>query len=285
LNIFHIRAALDSWPAAECYKNKTGTNAMAQPRAPFSPSRFAGAEAGLSFALGLPRIDGVLGGGLALHALHEIAPSAPSHAGAALGWALILAGQALRRRRARAEILLVQQDFAALESGALYGAGLSAFGLAPARVLLVRAARPLDALWTMEEGLRCAGFAAVIGEIGQSQEADLTATRRLSLSAQAGEGLGLLLRPRPDPNASACVTRWEVAAAPGTGDRFGGLGRIGFALNLTKNKRGPTGAWDVEWDVYERGFASADSLPVAAPSSGRPHRQSRAASGFRAVSG
>jgi protein ImuA len=43
--------------------------------------------------LGLKRADGLLGGGLALGALHEVSPAAPIHLGAACGFALALAAR------------------------------------------------------------------------------------------------------------------------------------------------------------------------------------------------
>ena len=213
--------------------------------------------------LSLGAADAVLGGGLALCELHEIVPAAPLHAGAALGFALALAMAAPTRS---GPIVFVQQDFAAVEAGALYGLGCDLFGLASARLLVVRAASPRDALWAMEESLKTRGLAAVIGELAQSGEAaDLTATRRLSLAAQKGGALALLLRQYVYGQASAAATRWQIAAAPGAADGFGGLGRTGFSLTLTKNRRGPCGDWILQWDHHGACFIPAVSGAVAAP--------------------
>ena len=54
---------------------------------------FGAEEAGLP--LGLPALDGALGGGLAFGALHEIAPAAPIHLGAAFGFALAMTTRAM----------------------------------------------------------------------------------------------------------------------------------------------------------------------------------------------
>jgi protein ImuA len=214
-----------------------------------------------SIFLGAP--DRVLRGGLALSELHEIVPAAPPHAGAALGFALALALTAPLRG---GTIVFVQQDFAALEAGALYGLGCDHFGLAPTRLLVVRAATPRDALWAMEEALKTRGLTAIIGELAQHGEAaDLTATRRLSLAAQKGGALALLLRQYAFGEPSAAATRWQVAAAPGAGDGFGGLGRTGFSLALTKNRRGPCGNWILQWDHHGACFIPAVSRAVAAP--------------------
>lgn len=202
--------------------------------------------------LGLPTLDAALGGGLACAALHELAPAAAAQFGAAAGFALALA--ALRTAGGNAA-LLIQTDFAAHEAGALYGPGLDGFGLPMERLILLRVPRPVDALWACEEGLKSRGVAVVIVELPEAGEvADFTATRRLTLAARAGGGLGLLLRHRPLPIATAAATRWQVASAPSTPDRFGGLGRTAFDLSLNRNRRGHSGRFIVHWDHHERAF-------------------------------
>jgi protein ImuA len=208
--------------------------------------------------------------GLGLRAghLHEIVPAGIFHLGAAAGFALGLAAQ-LRRPGA---LVWIQQDMAALEGGRPYGPGGALFGFDPARLLLVRTATARDALWAMEESLRCPGVAAVIGELsGAGEAADLTATRRLNLAMQAHATLGLLLRQQPLRGTSACASRWIVRAARGRGDRFGGLGRAAFALTLEKNRHGPAGAFTLEWNDDERCFRAALPVAVAAPAFDRPH--------------
>ena len=81
----------------------------------------------------------------------------------------------------------------------------------PARLLVVTARRDEDVFWAMEEGLRCPGIAAVLGE---TRAADATAGRRLSLAAEKSGVPALLLRPQPAPPQSVCVTRWRIASAP-----------------------------------------------------------------------
>jgi protein ImuA len=226
-------------------------------------------------SLGAP--DSVLHGGLALAELHELAPAAAFHCGATLGFALALS---LLAPRVKGTILFAQQDFAALEAGALYGLGCDLFGLASSRLLLVRTATPRDALWVMEEGLKTRGLAAVVGELAEEgKAADLTATRRLSLAAEKGGALCLLLRQRALRAPSAAATRWEVAGAPGMTDRFGGMGRTGFGLTLTKNRRGACGSWVLQWDHHEQRFVPALSLAVAAPPLHRSGEAAIAAAG------
>ena len=144
----------------------------------------------LPLALGAVDIDSTLGGGLSYGALHEFSPAGPLHFGAACGFTLGLAALAARSGK---ETLWIQTDFAQLEGGALYGIGLDLFGLAAKRLLVLRAARAIDALFAMEEALKCRAIGSVIAEL-PDDSTGLTATRRLSLAAREHGGLGLLLR-------------------------------------------------------------------------------------------
>ncbi|MBI3436781.1 MAG: hypothetical protein HY056_17150 [Proteobacteria bacterium] len=219
-------------------------------------------------ALHLPAVDHALGGGLICGAVHEIWPSAAIHSGAATGFALALATLTHQERR---EVVWIETDFAATEAGHPYGPGLDLLGLARNRLLLLRVARMRDALWAMEEGLRCRAVAVVLAELTPGVAADLTATRRLALAAREGGGLGLILHHRPSLLASAAMTRWEVSSARGQRDAFGGMGRTAFVLSLVRNRRGPVGRWLVTWDHHERVFAlPAPSLDMAETAGNRP---------------
>src|SRR6516225_2954619 len=73
----------------------------------------------------------------------------------------------------------------------LYGPGLAAHGLDPARLVLVRAPRNAEILWAMEEGLRAPSIAAVVGEVGSLAA---VASRRLQLAAERSVITAFLLR-------------------------------------------------------------------------------------------
>ena len=218
-----------------------------------------------SFALGVPAIDAALGGGLPGAALHEVS-AAPVHLGAAAGFALALA--ALAQERAK-ETLWIATDFGSLETGALYGPGLDQLGLATERLLIARVARPVDALFAMEEALKCRALSAVIAELGEAP--DLTATRRLSLAAKDHGGFGLILQHGASDAPSAARTRWQVMSAPSMPDEFGGLGSTAFSLELIRNRRGPCGTWTLTWD-HHAGVFAALSLGVAEADRDRPDR-------------
>jgi len=205
--------------------------------------------------LGIAVIDDALGGGLARGALHEIAAPSETHLAAATGFALGLVSSC--------RLLWLAEDMALIESGAPYGPGLDAFGLAPERLLMVSAARPRDLLWAMEETLRCRTIGAVIGE-WRHGEIDMVALRRLSLAAAESGALALLLRAAPAGEASTAATRWIVGAAP----------NARFAAQLVRNRRGPTGSWILEWsDNDERFLLATHAQPVAAPAPDRSHRK------------
>ncbi len=190
--------------------------------------------------LGPPLLDAALGGGLALGALHEATAGAPGQEGALLAFGLALAAAAARATGR--PVLLVQQELALLEAGELYGPGLAAWGLPAEAVLLVRVRQMQDLLFVMEEGLKCTGLSAVLGECAAAVPEALTATRRLSLAARAGRTLGLLLRQRPDPAPCAAFTRWRVASAPSAADdAYGGFGPPRLDATLTRNRAGPAG--------------------------------------------
>ena len=220
--------------------------------------------------LGMP-IDATLSGGLVCGALHELAPAAPIHLAASSGFALALAALA---GGIRGQVLWIATDYATAEGGGPYGPGLDIYGLPAARLLMLRVPRPVDVLWAMEEALRCRALACTIAELtGLGAEADLTATRRLALAARDGCGpLGLLLRHRATAVPSAAATRWQIASSPSEPDAYGGLGRVRFDLTLSKNRRGPSGRWIVEWNHHERAFQPAVSVGVAETALDRPDR-------------
>src|SRR6202521_5264398 len=205
-----------------------------------------------ALAFGIPSLDAALGGGLATGALHEIAAAREAEIPAATGFALILAA------RNQGPLVWIAEDMALAENGAPYGPGLEDLGLAPERLIAVKAAKSRDVLWAMEEALAgAAGPGAVLGEIRSG--IDLTAPRRLALAAGRGRALALLLRSAPANDASAAATRLLVGAAPsrplsGAIPMAFGPGPPRFCVRLARNRRGPLGAWMLEFDRVEQRF-------------------------------
>ena len=200
---------------------------------------------------GLAPIDALLPeGGLLTGALHEIeAGPGPSgrvapHDGAALGFTAHLLG-----RFGPGTILWCRRPTGTFDAPP-YAPALAAW-FDPARLLTVTARRDEDLFWAMEEGLRCPGIAAVVGE---TRAADPTAGRRLSLAAEKNGVPALLLRAQPAPPQSVCATRWRIASAPSQSTP--GLADVGTArwrLELRRNRFGTpsaaeTPSWLLEWN-------------------------------------
>jgi protein ImuA len=161
-------------------------------------------------------------------------------------------------------VVWIAEDLSIAESGALYGPGLDAAGLAPERLVTVAAARGREVLWAMEEALRSPAVGTVIGEIRGERGIDAVATRRLSLAAAARGSLALILRTAPGEDFSAAATRWIVGATR-SGAIAHGIGPPRLIARLARNRRGHLGAWMLEWNRVEQRYvlAPADSQPVA----------------------
>lgn len=156
-----------------------------------------------------------LGG--ACHSEIFAASGEASGAAAALALALDDLRHAARDRTAEAEdrraVLWVQTREAARRNGRPYRPGLPAE--LRHRVVHVLADKPEDALFALEEGVRCREIAFVLGEIGGNpRKLDFVASRRLTLAAER-HGVPLyLVRYDAARDLSSARLRWEVAAAP-----------------------------------------------------------------------
>ena len=190
-----------------------------------------------------PSVDQVLpAGGLARAALHEILGTT-ALSGAALGFcALVLA-------RSGGTVLWIGAEPEA------WPPGLVRFGLDPARLVLVRASRPADALWAMEEALRCP---AVSAALLASPGIGLTAGRRLMLAAEAGGALGLLLRAdSPHPGPAVALTRWRISPRPG-----GTPSEAHWQVELLRSRGGAGGNWPLRWHEAAGELLDEASLPA-----------------------
>lgn len=172
-------------------------------------------------------------------------------------------------------LLWVQERMAILEAGRVHppglvqssigqglgGQGLAGRGSAVPDLIHVEARDARDALWAMEEGIRCPDIGAVIGELwGDPAALDFTATRRLAVAAEAHGVAAFLVRLSGLANLSGARSRWRVASAPSLANRF--------------NPRAPgAAAWDAElfrargarpgrWRLATQEAAVAGPLPA-----------------------
>lgn len=225
-----------------------------------------GAGGGRSVAvapLGAPDLDAALpGGGLRFAALHEVTGS-----GAAGFVAALVARCALARPTA---LLWCQQHRRVREEGALYGPGLAAAGIDPARLLVVDAWDDGEALWVLEEALRSPAIAAAVAEVAA---ADLFRSRRLQLAAEAGGGAAFLLGPRrPAMQPSAAMTRWHVqlrAPPAAAGSSLPEPGPLAWRAELWRVKGAVPTSFEVGFDASTLCFHLAAELADRPLSPGR----------------
>ena len=194
---------------------------------------------------GVSAIDAALpGGGLARGALHEVGGLGGDEEDGAVAVAFLAD---ILARLAPPEPLLWCHA-----ADDLYGPGLVARGLAPDRLISVRARDDRTVLEAMEDGLKVPALAAVVGEVGALP---LTASRRLQLAAaNSGVTAFALRRWRTGACAEAeraapvaATTRWRVSALPSRPiDGEPGLGRFLWNVELTRCRGGVPAQWIVE---------------------------------------
>ena len=212
-----------------------------------------------SWLFGLKTLDDALPAtGLAPDGLHEASGGTAADGPAAAAFLAALLVR-LRWRDGRGTVLVCQSRWAGGRFGRLHGPGWRDLGLDAADFLVLRTRREEDVPWAMEEGLRCAGLAAVLAEV---ESIDFIASRRLSLASREGLTPALLLRHDGLGPASAALTRWRVAALPGRGDPFDGdaPGPPRWRLELVRCRGGRPAACDVEWNRETGDFSLAAAL-------------------------
>jgi protein ImuA len=207
-------------------------------RAPFDPAN-SPAEGGV------PALAGVS------PTLAELFAASPRDC----GWA----GFLLPQLPAAGPWLWVQERMAILEAGRVHPPGLPGHAL-----IHVEARDSREALWAMEEGLRCAAMGAVIGEIwGDPAALDFTATRRLAVAAERNGVAAFLIRLGGHANLSGARYRWRVASAPSLAHPYDprAPGAAAWEAELFRARGRPPGRWVVSHDrAPEAGAAAAFHL-------------------------
>jgi protein ImuA len=158
----------------------------------------------------------------------------------ASGAALALAGLAPDTR----SLLWVQDRAAVRLAGRPYRPGLPAE--LRHRVIHVAARTPEDALFALEEGVRCRELAGVIGEIaGNPRVFDFTASRRLTLAAERHGVPLVLVRLDAARDLSSARMRWQVGAAPSLPPRWNAQapGAPAWRAELFRARTHPPGEW------------------------------------------
>ncbi|MGB7268843.1 MAG: hypothetical protein WBC90_04900 [Albidovulum sp.] len=156
-----------------------------------------------------------------------------------------------------APILWVQDRLSGQESGNPYLPGLRGRS-----VIRVDVSRPADALWAMEEGLRCKALSAVIGEIsGDPPVLNFTATKRLALRAEASKMPCWLIRRAASPDLSAARDRWRIASLPSAPHPHdpSAPGAAQWQAELFRSRHQQPGIWVASDD------RAADRVDLSAP--------------------
>jgi protein ImuA len=168
------------------------------------------------------------------------------------GWAGFLVAQLDTAR----PLLWVQDRMAILESGRIHPPGLPTQNL-----IHVEARDAKDALWAMEEGVRCCALSSVIGEIwGDPRALDFTATRRLAVASERSGVPCWLVRLGGTANLSGARMRWRIASAPSLTNPFDprAPGTPSWDAELFRARGSPPGRWSVAHEAGRFHLVSRD---------------------------
>jgi protein ImuA len=128
----------------------------------------------------------------------------------------------------------------------LFPPALKFFGIEPHRIIFIDVRREKDALWVMEQALKCNALAAVVGEL---RDISFSESRRLQLAAGESRITGFLHRRYPyTANTLASVSRWKISPiASQLPDKLPGVGFPRWKVELEKIRNGKPGVWQIEW--------------------------------------
>lgn len=135
--------------------------------------------------------------------------------------------------------------------------------LDPVRLLVARTPDQTDSLAVAEEALRDGAIPFVVIEF--TRPLDLREGRRLQLAARAGGTTGLCIILE-GMGSNAAETRWRVVPVFDVAREDSTLMR----WEITKNKSGTLGVWDVRWDLQTRRLHVVSASGLRAGSAGTP---------------
>jgi len=159
------------------------------------------------------------------------------------GWA----GFLLAQLDSEKPLLWVQDRMAILESGRVHPPGLPS-----GELIHVETRDAKDALWAMEEGVRCSCLAAVIGEIwGDPKALDFVATRRLAVASERSGTPCWLVRLGGTANLSGARMRWRIGSAPSLANSLDprASGLPAWDVELFRARGAPPGRWMVSHEA------------------------------------
>ncbi|MDX2266446.1 MAG: hypothetical protein NW215_15915 [Hyphomicrobiales bacterium] len=197
--------------------------------------------------------------------LHEVACETPRAYAAAMAFALAAAGIS---NKAGKPLLMATLAGEAQEHGSLYGPGLQALGIDPARLCMVTVDREKELLWAAEEAASCAALGAVVVVLARREKLyGFTVSRRLKLR-QEKSGVPLFIVRQASSDATAATARWHIACLPSRGviaphSSVPLVGAPRFSVRRDACAGLPPQTWEVELDA-------SMGVRMAAPLSDRP---------------
>lgn len=184
-------------------------------------------------------------------AVHEFISASKSEAAATAGFMSGLLGTLMRKGSC---LWVCSQQI-------IFPTALRAFGILPDQVLFVRVKDCKQALWVIEEGLKCESLSAVVGEV---PDLSFTESRRLQLAVEKSHVTGFIHRSvRGQAGSVACVSRWRIRPVPTFDSRVPGVGVPMWSVELVKIRNGKPGSWQVAWT--DLGFRVAVERAVDVP--------------------
>ncbi len=184
-------------------------------------------------------------------AVHEFLSPGPGQAAAACGF---LAGLLSTFLRPEAGLLWIGS------SRLIFPPALKAFGLDPQRIIFIDLKTDKEALWAIEEALKCRALPAVVGEL---RELSFTESRRLQLAVEQSGVTAFIHRRAPrTENTTACLSRWKITPLPSEPEAgLPGVGYPRWQAALQKVRNGKPGSWQLEWTP--QGFRHVPGLRAA----------------------
>jgi protein ImuA len=185
-----------------------------------------------------------------LGAIHEFISAKPEETAATIGF---LSGLLTILMGTHGAVLWISP------SRMLYPPALKSFGLNPDRFIFIDVQKEKDALWALDEALKCGALTAVVGEL---PTITFTQSRRLQLAVEESQVTGFLLRNQPRViGTTASISRWYIKPLPSAGvDDLPGIGFPKWRVNLQRIRNGKPGTWDLQWidgrfvPVYQPSF-------------------------------
>jgi protein ImuA len=131
-------------------------------------------------------------------------------------------------------------------SRTLFPPALKMYGIQPDRCIFIDLKKEKDVLWAMDEALKCGALSAVVGEMN---DIDFTASRRLQLAVEKSQVTGFILRRNVRKlNTTACISRWKISSLPSISiDDLPGIGFPQWKVELLRIRNGKPGVWNIQW--------------------------------------